>query len=63
MGLNPPSRSGSFLLDDLRFEVDEGVESERLLVPDISSSPLRFERLDWDMIEIWWMIALSWRAE
>jgi len=38
-------------LDDLRFEDDEGVESDRLLVPDISSSPLRFERLDWDMIE------------
>jgi hypothetical protein len=52
MGLNPSSQSGSFLLDDLRFEVDKGVESERLLVPDISSSPLRFKRLDCDMIGI-----------
>jgi hypothetical protein len=47
--LKPPSRSGSLLLEDLRFELDDGVESDRSRVLGISLSPLRFERLEPDI--------------
>ena len=49
IGLNPPSRSGSLLLDELRLEVDDGMESDRFRVLRVSSSPLRFERLEPDI--------------
>jgi hypothetical protein len=48
--LKLPSRLGSLFLDDLRLELDDGIESDRLRALAASLSPVRFERLESDIL-------------